>query len=116
MSDIFPNRSAYDEPGSIVMDAAELAMRFASGGRFRLVAMLDVLPSEPPRVAEGLWPRILFAEEAGDGRTPPILIGTEALPDESHEACPDDRVVVIPIPPEQAARDLELTARRLLDA
>ncbi|SEU46502.1 hypothetical protein [Nonomuraea wenchangensis] len=114
MRETFPDRSDYDEPGSIAMDVHELVMRFASGGRFRLVAMLDVLPCEPPKVG-GEWPRILFAEYVNDGYEAPILFGTEAQPGEAYEAYPTDRVVVIPIPPAQAARELELAARGRLD-
>lgn len=114
MRKTFPDRSDYDEPGSIAMDVHELVMRFASGGRFRLVAMLDMLPCEPPKVG-GEWPRVLFAKYANDGHKVPILFGTEALPGEAYEAYPDDQVVVIPIPPEQAAGGLEVAARGQLD-
>lgn len=103
------------EPEAIKMQAHELVMRFASGGRFRLRAMLFMLPSEPPKV-DGDWPRVVFAEYANDGHEVPILFGTEALPGEAYEAYKDDEVMVIPIPPEQAARSLERAARELADA
>ncbi|MFI7131555.1 hypothetical protein ACIBQ1_38175 [Nonomuraea sp. NPDC050153] len=114
MSDTFPTRADYNEPGSIEMEVHELVMRFASGGRFRLIAMLYMVPSEPPKVG-GQWPRVLFAEYVNDGHEVPILFGTEALPGEAYEAFPNDQVVVIPIPPAQAARELELAARGRID-
>lgn len=104
-----------DEPDAIVMEAHELVMRFASGSRFRLRDMLFRLPSEPPQVG-GQWPRIVFAEYADDGHEVPILFGTEALPGEAYEAYTDDLLVVIPIPPAEAARELEHAAREMADA
>lgn len=91
------------EEGAIHMTARELEMRHNGGGRFRLVAMLYMEPSEPPKVS-GQWPIITEVCNTGTKLRPPILYSTEALPGEAYEARPKDVVVVIPVYPAQAAR------------
>ena len=83
---------------AITISAAELEMRHNGGGRYRLVAMLYMEPSEPPKVG-GQWPIITEVCDTGSRLRPPILYSTEAAPGEAYEARPKDKVVVIPVNP-----------------
>lgn len=94
------------EDGAIRMTAAELEMRHNGGGRFRLVAMLYMEPSRPPKVG-GQWPLITEVCRDRAFLRPPILYSTEALPGEAYEAYPKDEVVVIPVHPAGVSRKTE---------
>jgi hypothetical protein len=95
---------ASSESGTITMTATELEMRWQSGNRFRLVAMLYMTPSEPPKVG-GQWPLITEVCDTGTRLRPPILYSTQAAPGEAYEARPKDKVVVIPVHPNVAMRE-----------
>jgi hypothetical protein len=97
---------ASNEPGAITMTAAELEMRWRSGGRFRLVSLPFMRPSTPPKVA-GQCPLITLVEPTADEGPQQILVSTEALPDEAYEAYPGDKVVVIPVHPAAAQEQRE---------
>lgn len=108
-----------DEPGTLVMEARELVMRVESGGRFRLVGLLFTFPARFTDKVGDQWPLVLEAGYPNDGRNPPIIIVIECAPfttqrgtvtDVGYETHPKDRLVVIPVPPAQASRELEHAA------
>lgn len=93
------------DDGAIRMTAAELEMRFNSGGRFRLVALPFLRKSRPPKVG-GQWPLITLVDYTDDSGPEQVAILTEALP-EAYGPFPGDMVVVIPVHPAGVSRKTE---------
>ena len=92
-----------EEEVAITISAAELEMRHNGGNRFRLVAMLYMEPSEPPKVG-GQWPIITEVYDTGSRLRPPILYTTQASSGEAYEARRNDKVRVIPVQSGAATR------------
>jgi hypothetical protein len=93
---MFKRRNPLDEPGAVKMTAHELAIRFKTGQRFRLVCLPYTFPRTfPPRYGDQ-WPRIIEAGFAADPGRPVVGIAIERQAD-AYSACPGDHVIVIPV-------------------